>query len=368
MNWYFSNYASGNIESNPQSTEDIPQKMGTTPIPDGYVRLYHQTPLENAESIRTHGILHDKMKGIEGPRRTYVWRTPFYGKSQSHATVELHVPEELFDPPQFLKISDVPPKYIVAIHEPWHDRARYLISNFPTVDSMIESFGENWQEHISTIDEEHMKAIQAYIRHLNIGNSPDKGLKKEASLPTSQQEWPVRCPKCYKMWRINQNTPGWIEARDKQMKGRTADIICNECMRARKPVSSHLEKLRKSLGDDSLKLSDLDGVPESELEILHKLVSKKKVKASISANPTTFSKPDPSDPIDLRLRTSPWGGTRWRAKLPGTNDNTTCWDEKDPNPKGSPMNDDYNDVIKQEKINGPTPAWNKRRMRKRRRK
>ena len=184
MNWYFSAYASGSIESSPQSPEDIPQKVGTTPIPDGHVRLYHQTPLENAESIRTHGIIHDKMKGIEGPRRIYVWRTPFYGESQSHATVELHVPEELFDPPQFLKISDVPPEYIVAVHEPWHDRARYLISEFPTVDSMIESFGENWQEYISTIDEAHMKALQAYIRHLNIGSSPDKGLKKEAALPT----------------------------------------------------------------------------------------------------------------------------------------------------------------------------------------
>lgn len=52
----------------------------------------------------------------------------------------------------------------------------------------------------------------------------------------AQQAWAVRCPKCHKEWHVSQDTPGWIDARNKQMQGRTAKVICDDCLRsARKP-------------------------------------------------------------------------------------------------------------------------------------
>jgi len=143
----------------------IPPPMGTTPIPAGYVRVYHQTPLENVESIKAQGILHSHMKGIEGPKRIYVWKTPFYGSSGSHATVEISVPEEVFDPPQFLTIKDVPTENIIAIHEPWHELAKGLIENYPTLEAIKEHFGDDWKNFIASIDNHHKKAIDAYIKY-----------------------------------------------------------------------------------------------------------------------------------------------------------------------------------------------------------
>jgi len=51
----------------------------------------------------------------------------------------------------------------------------------------------------------------------------------------ANQTWTVRCPKCHKEWAIEQNTPGWISAREKQLQGRQAEIVCKECLRSKKP-------------------------------------------------------------------------------------------------------------------------------------
>jgi len=50
----------------------------------------------------------------------------------------------------------------------------------------------------------------------------------------AQQTWDVLCPKCHKRWRISQNTPGWIGAREKQMQGRTAELVCDDCLKGKK--------------------------------------------------------------------------------------------------------------------------------------
>jgi hypothetical protein len=48
-------------------SEIIPRVLGTTPIPDGYIRLYHQTSEGNISSILKHGLSIKHAKGIEGP-------------------------------------------------------------------------------------------------------------------------------------------------------------------------------------------------------------------------------------------------------------------------------------------------------------
>jgi len=114
-----------------ESTEDndsLPPEPGTTPIPAGHVRLYHQAQEKHIPSIRKHGILNANAKGIEGPKAIYATEQPFYGPATSRPTVEFHVPKEEFLAPQNVR-SDVKPHQIISIHQKWHGRARYILNN-----------------------------------------------------------------------------------------------------------------------------------------------------------------------------------------------------------------------------------------------
>jgi hypothetical protein len=128
--------------------DEVPEEMGTTPIPHNHVRFFHQTPVDNVESIRQHGLQYSHARGIEGPKA--IWTStgkPFYNDSDDMATVEFHLP---FDDPavkshfwQYKNIEDldrsvykdhvvplarnsVEPHEITAIHEPWHRAYRYF--------------------------------------------------------------------------------------------------------------------------------------------------------------------------------------------------------------------------------------------------
>lgn len=104
---------------------DVPPEPGTTKIPEGYVRLYHQTTEENALSVGRSGLTMEHARGIEGPRALYATEKPFYGDAATHPTVEIAVPSERFEAPMFV-LGDVSPKDIVVVHLPWHGHARYL--------------------------------------------------------------------------------------------------------------------------------------------------------------------------------------------------------------------------------------------------
>lgn len=106
----------------------LPPEPGTAPIPEGHVRLYHQTQPEHIESIRKDGIQRSRAKGIEGPKAIYADEKGFYGNPADHTTVEFHVPMAQFRKP-FVHAESVAPASIVAIHEPWHGHARYLHEN-----------------------------------------------------------------------------------------------------------------------------------------------------------------------------------------------------------------------------------------------
>jgi len=108
------------------SNASLPPPPGTAPVRDGWVRLYHQTSLENIESIRQEGLTYAHAAGIEGPKAIWASRTPFYGDAKDIPTVEFQVDENSFVPPSFVT-RDVPPEDILAIHEPWHSAARYIL-------------------------------------------------------------------------------------------------------------------------------------------------------------------------------------------------------------------------------------------------
>jgi hypothetical protein len=106
----------------------LPPEPGTAPIPEGHDRYYHQTDPSNVPSIREHGLLYDKGRGVEGPKGVWISHKPFYQHATDAAMVEMHLPHHP-DRGHIASIGDVHPSNFVAIHEPWHDHARYMLQN-----------------------------------------------------------------------------------------------------------------------------------------------------------------------------------------------------------------------------------------------
>ena len=143
--------------SGEQFAEHLPPAPGTAPIPEGHTRYYHQTGAENIPSIREHGLLHSKAKGIEGPKGVWVSHKPFYGEGgRGTATVEMHLPK---DEGHIASLQhDVTPDQILAIHEDWHDKARY-VENEPSVKESVLAGNEEWMHEDPTYSKviEHIK-------------------------------------------------------------------------------------------------------------------------------------------------------------------------------------------------------------------
>ncbi len=120
---------------------DLPPAPGTAPIPEGHVRLYHQTAEENLAGIWKNGIKLDSARGIEGPKAIYADEKGFYGKPGQVPTVEFSVPKERWDAPfvradSVLDKGMVAPENIIGIHYPWQEHARYAESH-PEVKASI---------------------------------------------------------------------------------------------------------------------------------------------------------------------------------------------------------------------------------------
>lgn len=113
----------------PQRADPTPPPMGSTPLREGYVRLFHQTPVENAQSIRTEGLRVDKARGPEGPLGIWTAEDPFYGNAPGLATVEIQVPAKDVPEGRLPFKRDIKPEEIIGVHEPWHERYRYLKDN-----------------------------------------------------------------------------------------------------------------------------------------------------------------------------------------------------------------------------------------------
>lgn len=106
----------------------IPEPPGTAKIPDGHIRLYHQSSDANVAKIRKHGIKLSHAKGIEGPKGVWANEHGFYGKPGQKPTVEFHIPKHEWDGSGVIRRS-IEPHEIIAAHHPWHNRARYILSH-----------------------------------------------------------------------------------------------------------------------------------------------------------------------------------------------------------------------------------------------
>jgi hypothetical protein len=142
--------------------EDVPADPGTTPVPEGHVRLFHYAPTAALPSIRAHGLSTAHAKGETYGEPNMVWAAagmPKHENFYTHNYVEFHAhPQHDLDigamyggfghgheRPEADKAAlqehinhlesygshvtmrgDVPKENIIAIHEPWHAHLRYL--------------------------------------------------------------------------------------------------------------------------------------------------------------------------------------------------------------------------------------------------
>lgn len=136
----------------------LPPAPGTTPIPDGHIRLYHQTGEQNLGAIKHQGIQLSHAQGIEGPRAIYADPEGFYGKPADKPTVEFHVPRERWDPP-FVTGTSVAPQAIIAIHRPWHRTARYIEGRPELIQEILAG------EHDDLLKDYHYGRPIRYIKH-----------------------------------------------------------------------------------------------------------------------------------------------------------------------------------------------------------
>jgi len=118
------------------SLRSVPPEPGTEPIPQGMVRLYHQTDGQSLDKIAKEGLSIKYAKGIEGPKAIYAGEQPFYGAADSRPTLEFFVPKAQWDAPFVLE--DVKPEQIIAAHYPWHKTARYLESEPQSMQSALD--------------------------------------------------------------------------------------------------------------------------------------------------------------------------------------------------------------------------------------
>ena len=152
-----------------QFEDHMPPEPGSTPVPEGHVRLFHYTETKSLPSIREHGLSREHARGETYGEPNQVWaaagtpkRDRFYEKNfvefHAHPQHELAIgayggrlgarspeaqKEALTEHVQHMERhqshvtmqGDVPPSRILAVHEPWHQHVRYLESDPRTRES-----------------------------------------------------------------------------------------------------------------------------------------------------------------------------------------------------------------------------------------
>jgi hypothetical protein len=118
---------------------EIPEGLGTSKVKDGYVRMYHQTTPENIQSIVKNGLLVSKTRASSESRGVSIADSPFYGTNNPNlVTIEVQVPRDKLKQANGSALqSDIPASDIIAVHEPWHENARYIEKNPETLKEVL---------------------------------------------------------------------------------------------------------------------------------------------------------------------------------------------------------------------------------------
>jgi len=152
----------------------MPKEQGTVRIPSNHVRLYHYTRMKDysdegkykaAESLRKGGLQLGKAKGQSYGEPNQIWastRVPQEGHVYAEFSVAMDDPRISFGSNSHMNASqyqksgqdmtfwqDIKPKDIIAVHEPWHARYRYLSTN----KSLLADVRAGEMEYLSDLAE-----------------------------------------------------------------------------------------------------------------------------------------------------------------------------------------------------------------------
>lgn len=129
---------------------EVPPEPGKSPLPPGTVRGFHYSPMANLESIRSNGLRIDRAKGSRSQEPDWIWfsgRPDYWQESAGTFLAEVAVPPELIlnggPSGNFAIGSDVPPSWILAIHEAWHGRYRYMTQDKGARKNVIDGEHDN---------------------------------------------------------------------------------------------------------------------------------------------------------------------------------------------------------------------------------
>jgi GNAT superfamily N-acetyltransferase len=185
----------------------ISTEPGTVPIPEGHVRLFHITPLRNAEAIKRDGITVSAARGESYGEPNQVWASSGLRSSQARrvldhdimdsdfAVVEFHVSPDRLDvgskvgsgtdaewaaslearQSDVTVRGDVSPDDIVAVHEPWETAYRVL---------------SEYREQVIAGEYDNVLDIESYrkaIERIKAEGSPDDLARIITETPTDKK-------------------------------------------------------------------------------------------------------------------------------------------------------------------------------------
>ena len=165
----------------------LPPALGEAPLPDGYVRMYHQTPSANLPSIREEGLLWDRGRGFEGPKGVWISDKPFYESSPNLATIEIAIPaEDREQMGRIASIGDIPPEQFLTINEEWHDRVRQIVQEQRYMDALANGEYDDVLEDEGLVNDPSVRAIR-YIRD-NILNAESYDSWRDVEFDASEHD------------------------------------------------------------------------------------------------------------------------------------------------------------------------------------
>ena len=132
----------------------VPEEVGTMPIPNGHVRLYHYTRAD-PEVIRKEGLKLSMARGSTYGEPNMVWASSVpmtesknvveFSAPSDDPSMSLERPNKGQDPAEWMKGNhhvgfgrDIRPDEILAIHEPWHKFYRYIKDNPKTMKDIAD--------------------------------------------------------------------------------------------------------------------------------------------------------------------------------------------------------------------------------------
>jgi len=156
--------------------ERVPDGIGVIPIPSNHIRLYHYTR-GNPEDVRHEGLMMSHAKGETYGEPNMIWASSQPPDPSIKNIVEFHVsvdePMSLERPnkgqstEEWMKgnhhvgfYRDIRPEEILAVHEPWHEKYRYIMNDADLLKKVLSGEFDDLTEDKAPSEFKAIRAIK----------------------------------------------------------------------------------------------------------------------------------------------------------------------------------------------------------------